>query len=93
MIVYGLPLLTVMDCLVPAEIPGYMGAAAAGGIAVILLIRLMRSEWTANVLRAIFYLTVPLILWAGRQGPLPGLKAGGCMPSGWLPGCWRCLRC
>jgi UDP-GlcNAc:undecaprenyl-phosphate/decaprenyl-phosphate GlcNAc-1-phosphate transferase len=68
-VAYGLPLLTVLDCLVPAKIPGYMGAAAAGGIAVILLIRLMRSEWTANVLRAIFYLTVPLILWAGQAGP------------------------
>jgi UDP-GlcNAc:undecaprenyl-phosphate/decaprenyl-phosphate GlcNAc-1-phosphate transferase len=59
----------VIACLVPAEIPGYLGAAAAGSIAVVLLIWLLRSEWTANVLRAVFYLTVPLILWIGQTGP------------------------
>ena len=67
--VCGLPLLTVIACLVPAEIPGYLGAAAAGSIALILFIQRVRSEWTANILRTVFYLTVPLILWIGQTGP------------------------
>jgi UDP-GlcNAc:undecaprenyl-phosphate GlcNAc-1-phosphate transferase len=66
---WGLPLLFAAAGLVRAEVPGYLGAAAAGFAAAILIVRLMRKDWLNAVLRAAFYLTVPMVLSLGEAQP------------------------
>jgi UDP-GlcNAc:undecaprenyl-phosphate GlcNAc-1-phosphate transferase len=63
---YGLYLLLIITCLLPATIPGYlswtaMGLAALGG-----LTWKLRRERLIAALRIGFYLTVPVLLWFGQ---------------------------
>jgi UDP-GlcNAc:undecaprenyl-phosphate GlcNAc-1-phosphate transferase len=65
----GLPLLFVVTALIPAGIPGYVSAIAAGFMAAIVGLRLMRREWLAALLRLIFYISVPFLLRVGQEDP------------------------
>jgi UDP-GlcNAc:undecaprenyl-phosphate GlcNAc-1-phosphate transferase len=66
---YGLPLLFAAAALIPAEVPVYGSAVAAGFAAVIGLIWVVRKEWLASVLRIIFYLFTPFLLRIGQEAP------------------------
>jgi uncharacterized membrane protein len=86
-VVWGLPLLLAAACLVPAEIPGYVGGAAAGSAAAVLFIRIVRPGWTASVLRAVFYLAVPVLLWMGQAEPAGWAQNGLAADAvKWAPG-------
>jgi UDP-GlcNAc:undecaprenyl-phosphate GlcNAc-1-phosphate transferase len=86
-VVYGLPLLLAAACLVPAEIPRYLGAAGAGSAGAILLIRYVRPDWTASVLRAVFYLAVPVLLWMGQAASAGWAQKGLAAEAiKWAPG-------
>lgn len=66
---YGLPLLFIAAVLVRDTVPGYLSAVAAGFVATILIVRMMRWEWVNPVLRVAFYLMVPMVLSLGRIEP------------------------
>jgi UDP-GlcNAc:undecaprenyl-phosphate/decaprenyl-phosphate GlcNAc-1-phosphate transferase len=66
---YGLPLLFAAAALIPAEVPVYGSAAAAGLAAVIGLTWVVRTKWLASVLRLTFYLFAPFLLRIGQEAP------------------------
>ncbi len=68
-LLYGLPLLFAAAGLVRAEVPGYLGAAAAGFAGAILIARWVRKEWVNPVMRVAFYLLVPMVLSLDGAGP------------------------
>jgi UDP-GlcNAc:undecaprenyl-phosphate GlcNAc-1-phosphate transferase len=59
---YGLPVLFAAAVLLRRDVPGLLGAAAAGFAAAILLVRFLRRDWVDGALRIAFYLVVPLVL-------------------------------
>ena len=59
---FGLPLFFMASVLVRGEVPGYLALVAAGFAAAILIVWLMKKEWLGTVLRAAFYLIVPMVL-------------------------------
>jgi UDP-GlcNAc:undecaprenyl-phosphate GlcNAc-1-phosphate transferase len=65
----GLSALFAATAMIPGEIPGYVSAVAVGFMAVIFCMRVMKKEWLAPVLRAVFYLSVPYLLRLGQEGP------------------------
>jgi UDP-GlcNAc:undecaprenyl-phosphate GlcNAc-1-phosphate transferase len=68
-IVYGLPLYFLAACLLPAEVPGAIGALAAGGVAAVVFIRLTRRSWTPGALRIVFYPMAPFVLALAQGSP------------------------
>jgi UDP-GlcNAc:undecaprenyl-phosphate GlcNAc-1-phosphate transferase len=68
-LIYGLPLLFAVAVLLRDSVPGQLAAAAAGFIAVILILRVLRWEWVNPAVRIAFYVMVPLVLSLGRVEP------------------------
>jgi UDP-GlcNAc:undecaprenyl-phosphate GlcNAc-1-phosphate transferase len=86
-VTWGLLSLLAAACLAPAEIPGYVGGAAAGSAGAILFIRYVRPGWTAGVLRGVFYLAVPVLLWMGQSAPAGWAQKGMAAEAvKWAPG-------
>ncbi len=68
-LLYGVPLLFAAAGLVRAELPGYLGAAAAVFAGAILIARLLNWRWVNAVMRVAFYLMVPMVLSLGETQP------------------------
>ena len=66
---WGLPLLFAATTLIPDAIPGLVSVMAAAFLCVILGLQALRREWTAAVLRFVFYISVPFLLRMGQEQP------------------------
>jgi UDP-GlcNAc:undecaprenyl-phosphate GlcNAc-1-phosphate transferase len=66
---FGLPLLFIAAGLVPAAIPSYLSAVAAGCIVLVAGAWFLNRSWVPALLRGAVYFLVPIVLRAGQVAP------------------------
>jgi UDP-GlcNAc:undecaprenyl-phosphate/decaprenyl-phosphate GlcNAc-1-phosphate transferase len=72
---YGIPLLLLATCIVPAEIPSYFSLLAAVFLFVMLLVWKFRNRWMRGCLMTVLYLFIPLVVFMSvdqTNGMIPG---------------------
>src|SRR5271157_520682 len=71
---FGIPLLLLATCMIPAEIPSYFSLLSAVFLVVLLLAWKFRSGWMRGCLMAILYLFIPVIVFVSVD------QANGAIP-------------
>lgn len=70
-VAYGTPLLFLFSCLMPKEVPSYLGFASLGLVVVLLLVRLFKRSFMAHALRISLYLSIPFVVYLGEAAFIP----------------------
>ena len=68
----GLPLLFLASCLVPEDVPFYLSAGAGLIACFVLLAVWLKRSWLYWILRTGYFLTVPFVIYLGRETPSIG---------------------
>jgi UDP-GlcNAc:undecaprenyl-phosphate GlcNAc-1-phosphate transferase len=66
---HALPLLVMIICLLPSDIPLFVSGIVAGFTLMIFGIWIIKKQWLAGALRLCFYLFVPLVLYLSKTNP------------------------
>lgn len=70
-VLYGTPALFLLSCLVPGEVPSYLGIASFGLVVVLLLVRLFKRSFMTHALRISLYLCIPFVVYLGESAFIP----------------------
>ncbi len=72
---YGTPILLILSCLVPKDVPPYLGLASLGLAVFILLVRFLKRGFMPVALRISLYLSIPFIVYLGEAAMIPVMAA------------------
>ena len=64
----GLPVLFVITCLLPAEMPGYVTPGAALFLVLILAVWRFRKDRLGDVVRVVLFLVIPFVVYQSTDG-------------------------
>ncbi|HEX7628855.1 MAG TPA: MraY family glycosyltransferase [Candidatus Methylomirabilis sp.] len=64
---FGLPVLLVFTCLLPADLPAYVAPGAALFLALILAVWWFRKDRLGDVVRMALYLLIPFVVYASTN--------------------------
>jgi UDP-GlcNAc:undecaprenyl-phosphate GlcNAc-1-phosphate transferase len=73
---FVLPLLVIVSCLIPADIPGYFSWVFLALAAMTALTWIFFRNWLTGMLRIVFYMLVPTVLWLGKNDLATWIKPG-----------------
>ena len=59
----GIPLLLLLTCFLPADIPCHFSISTVALVSLVLVTRFVRRAWTGGVIRLSFYLLIPLVIY------------------------------
>jgi len=63
---FVLPLMVIVSCLIPTNIPGYFSVVSIVLAAGVFLVWVFLRHWLTGMLRVAFYMLVPSVLWLGK---------------------------
>ncbi len=63
----GFPILLIVTCLIPENIPDYVALFAAFLLGIILLYRFVKINWQPFLVRIPFFLCIPFIIYLGEE--------------------------
>ena len=63
----GFPILLILTCLIPENIPDYVALFSAFLLGIILLYRFVKINWQPFLVRIPFFLSIPFIIYLGEE--------------------------
>jgi UDP-GlcNAc:undecaprenyl-phosphate/decaprenyl-phosphate GlcNAc-1-phosphate transferase len=73
---WGVPMLLIVTCFLPVEVPRYFSVFAAVLLGVLFLLSLFRKDWIAWAILVSLYFFIPVLIYLSDTSP-------------WLPAPWR----
>lgn len=73
---FVLPLLVIVSCLIPADIPVYFSWVSLALTAALAFTWIFFRDWLTGLLRISFYLLVPTVLWLGKTHVASWIEPG-----------------
>jgi UDP-GlcNAc:undecaprenyl-phosphate GlcNAc-1-phosphate transferase len=70
-ILWGIPFLLFVTCLIPPKIPSYFALISAGFLGMLAVIAVFRKKWTRLCLMVILYLFIPFVIALGAEREVP----------------------
>jgi UDP-GlcNAc:undecaprenyl-phosphate GlcNAc-1-phosphate transferase len=74
---FGVPLLVLFSCFLPAAVPGYLSFLSLGLGILIVAIWLSKKEWMAGAVRVALYLLTPFVIYFSEVNMVPWMKGQG----------------
>ena len=87
---FGLPVLLVITCLLPANLPGYVTPGAAAFLALILAAWRFRKDRLGDVVRVTLYLLIPFVVYLSTNDRVAWVGGRRCWSTGCRSARWRC---